>query len=216
MSMYWDKKKDTRLISFLYNSIFFTGVSLNNNLELIFNSSINNLLPIIDNKINLSGLDEMSNTIDNIMKASITNLINRQPLLQVGMLSVVINNVLSSKIPINTLLIESNLSDILVKELRNYFYKNTLKDNDFDWISIENKRLVDFVWTSLRMCSFGESKRNVSINYELDDGVNLRTTFNTDMFLGRPGNLYRDLHLEINPPDLKCKLESIHRLDLKN
>ena len=37
--------------------------------------------------------------------------------------------------------------------------------------------------------------------------LNIAPSFN--LGLGQPGNLYRNLHLEINPPDLKCKIESI-------
>ncbi len=198
MSMYWDKKKDTRLISFLYNSIFFTGVSLNNNLELTFNPSLNNSLPLIDNRINLTGLDGMSNAIENIIKTSITNLINRQPPLQVGILSVVIGNILSMKIPAGTPIAESNLSDILVKELSNYFYRNTLKDDDFNWISISSPRVVDFVWSSLRNSYFHLTKNNIIINSELDY-----------RYANKMPDAYQAMNLEKNPPDLKSKIASI-------
>ena len=63
MNMYLDKKKNKRLISFLYNSNLLTGISVNENLELNFNPPNNNSQQFIDNRINLAGLDEILSLI---------------------------------------------------------------------------------------------------------------------------------------------------------
>jgi hypothetical protein len=126
-----------------------------------------------------------------------------------GLLQNIISFILTNQVCNNIQPTEANISDFLIKELENYFHKNTLRDDDFNWISIDNPRIVNFVWASLRACSFSQTKSNISINQELDARVNLNIAPSFNLGLGQPGNLYRNLHLEINPPDLKCKIESI-------
>ena len=84
MNMYLDKKKNKRLISFLYNSNLLTGVSFNENLELIINPTNNNPSQFIDGRINLAGLDEMSSIVEKIIKNSVTAIINRHSAANLG------------------------------------------------------------------------------------------------------------------------------------
>lgn len=198
MSMYWDKKRDKRLISFLYNSNLFTGISFNDNLEIIINQTNNSSFPFIDNRINSIRLDEMDDGVNNIINNSITALINRQQIIQNGLLSSLIIYISNRPIYVSTPLTRSNIDDILIKELTHYFHRNTLKDDDFNWISIDNPRVVNFVWASLRNSYFHLTKNNVVINFDLENSyTNIQQT------------AYQAMNLEINPPDLKNKIESI-------
>ena len=74
MSMYWDKKRNKRLISFLYNSNFFTAMTFNANLEFIFNPDPTNNRPLnyIDYRINSVGLNEMARI--QVRSATLSNL----------------------------------------------------------------------------------------------------------------------------------------------
>lgn len=207
MSMYWDKKRDKRLISFLYNSNFFTGISFSDNLELTYNQASNNhIYNYIDNRINTVGLDEMTSEVDRIINNSITSLMNRYRMNPDGVLQSIINNILARPIYNNIQPTESNITDNLIKELEHYFHKNTLRDDDFNWISIDNPRIVNFVWASLRSSSFNPNKSNITINYDLDTSHNSKMG---SLRLNQYTTPYKAMNLEMNPPDLKSKLESI-------
>lgn len=207
MSTYWDTKRDKRLISFLYNSNFFTGMIFNDNLELIFNpTNNNNPFIYIDNRINSVGLNEMANDVDNIINFSLITPKNTYQINANGLLMRIIVHISARPIYNTVPLTQSNTADILIKELEHYFHKNTLRDDDFDWISIDNPRLVNFVWASLRNSSFNPNKSNITINYDLD------TSHNSKIGNLRPNQYitpYKAMNLEMNPPDLNGKLESI-------
>ena len=210
MRVHWDKKKDKRLISFLYNSNFFTALTINPDLELISNQTSNfNSFNLIDYRMNSVGLDEMASKIENTINNSIASIINGALPAPIDQIQSIINFILSNPANYNTQPTEQNIANHLNKGLEHYFHKNTLKDDEFNWISINNPRLVNFVWASLRMCSFSQTKSNISITYELNNSINLKTALETNWGSGLPGNLYRNLHLETNPPDSRCKLESI-------
>lgn len=198
MNLYFDKKKNKRLISFLYNSNLLTGVSFNENLELIINPTNNNPSQFIDGRINLAGLDEMSSIVEKIIKNSVTAIINKQQLLQNGLLLTVIGYISTRYINNNTPLTESNVADVITRELMQFFYKNTLKDDDFNWISINNQRIINFVWASLRNSYLYPAKNNITINFDLEYGLS-----------NRAKTAYQIMNLEINPPNLESKLECV-------
>lgn len=200
MNMYLDKKKNKRLISFLYNSNLLTGISVNENLELNFNPPNNNSQQFIDNRINLAGLDEMSDVVEKIIRDSVISIINKQPIFQNGLLSLVIGYISNGLIHHTEQLTESNIADVITRALMQYFYKNTLKDDDFNWISINNPRIVNFVWASLRNSYLYLTKNNIAIIFDLEYG---------HAGTNRSQTAYQAMNLEKNPPNLESKLECI-------
>lgn len=200
MNMYLDKKKNKRLISFLYNSNLLTGISVNENLELNFNPPNNNSQQFIDNRINLAGLDEMSDVVEKIIRDSVISIINKQPIFQNGLLSLVIGYISNGLIHHTEQLTESNIADVITRALMQYFYKNTLKDDDFNWISINNPRIVNFVWASLRNSYLYPTKNNIAIIFDLEYG---------HAGTNRSQTAYQAMNLEKNPPNLESKLECI-------
>ncbi|WP_320151433.1 hypothetical protein [uncultured Tolumonas sp.] len=203
--MYWDQKRNKRLISFLYNSNFFTGANLNENLEFVF-STPNTLDPFyIDQRINSARLSEMSNTLDGIINNSISAMMNRYPAKITGPLEDVINRTLNAQINISPT--NADITKKLIMELECYFHKNTLNDNEFNWISIDNQRLVDFVWTSLKISTFKSSKSDIEISFDLDNGI---TNKQSEFYkTHRKNHPYKEMRLEENITDLKSKTESI-------
>lgn len=210
MSMHWDKRRDRRLISFLYNSNFFTAMTFNDDLSFIFNfNTVGNNRPFgyIDYRINSTSLDEMINKIDEIINNSVASTVNRYVTNPDGLLQQIVNYILTRPIYSNTQPTQSNINNNLIKELENYFYKNTLRDEDFNWISINNDRVVNFVWSSLISSHFDSSKSNIKINYDLDASYNNHNISN--LRISQHATPYRAMNLEANPPDLNSKLENI-------
>ena len=193
MKIYLDKKKNKRLISFIYNSNLLTGITFNENLELISNSS-----QFIDNRINLAGLDEMSDVVEKTIGYSVSAIMSKQQILQNGLLSTLISYISNKQIYHNEQLTESNITDIITRALTQYYYKNTLKDDDFNWISINNPRTVNFVWASLRNSYLHPTKNNITIIFDLECGRENRSP-----------TAYQAMNLEKNPPNLESKLECI-------
>ena len=207
MNVYFDKKKDKRLISFIYNSNLFQGASINENLELIIDTTKKYLLRFIDSKINSTSLDEMVNTINVRLDNTITNTINRYQTIHNDFLQHVLNAILNKMFFNNIPQTQPKIAEYLVSGLESYFHKNTLRDDDFNWISIDNPRIVNFVWSSLRICNFDQTRNNVFINYEFHENTN---TFSLNkLMLEKQERLYLKNNLEINPPSLKLKIESI-------
>lgn len=199
MSDIFDKKKDKRLITFLYNSNFFTELSFNDNLEIIFNAAVPH--PSINAQINAVGLDEMTNAINNIIKNEITAIMHGYQNNVNSPIQPIINHILSRPIYNNAERNQTYITNAIKSGLTSFFHKNTIRDEDFDWISIDNQRLVDFVWTSLRCTSFSQTKSILTINCEL----------NPPHYSGIFKNMspYHAMHLEPNLSNLKDKIECI-------
>lgn len=199
MSDIFDKKKEKRLISFLYNANFFTDLIVNDNLE--FTSNVAMPHPNIDVRINSAGLDEMSNEINNIINNTVTAIMYGHPNNMPPPIQLIINQILSRAVYNNAERSQPYITNAIKGGLTSFFHKNTIRDEDFDWISIDNQRLVNFVWTSLRCALFSQTKNIITINYELNSD-----TYSSMLKTIKP---YHAMHLEQNPSNLKDKIECI-------
>lgn len=92
------------------------------------------------------------------------------------------------------------------KDIENYLKQNLLALSQFTWIDEKNKRLCDYIWSLLRICT----SKNISLTFPINILANEDKIFTNKNPQGLGYEiLYEKLGLEILPKDRKIKKDYI-------